>query len=64
MKFGQLITLVVAGVIVADLVTHVAGTTVFFNGIRNLWSIGINPTDTASIHTTPMANTAERPIKN
>lgn len=63
MKFEQLIILIVVGVIVADFVSHVAGTQALFEGFRTLWSIGINPTDTAAIRTTPMANSAERPIK-
>jgi len=56
MKFENLIILIVAGVILADAVAHVAGTKALFNGFNILWDIGTNPTDTA-ILSTPLANT-------
>lgn len=55
MKFEQLVIIVVSGVILADLVAHVAGTNALFNGIRILWDIGTQPTNT-SLLSTPTAN--------
>lgn len=52
MKLEHLITLVVAGVIVADLVSHVAGTKAIFNGFHVLWDIGTEPTNTKLLSTT------------
>lgn len=56
MKIENLIILIVAGVIVADMVAHVAGTNALFNGFRILWDIGTQPTNT-SLLSTPLANT-------
>lgn len=57
MKIEHLIMVVVAGVIIADMVAHVAGTTSLFNGFTMLWNIGTQPTNTSLIKTTPVANT-------
>jgi len=51
MKLDHLILVIVAGVILADLVAHVAGTNALFNGFNILWSIGTRPTDAAAIKT-------------
>jgi hypothetical protein len=51
MKLEHLITLVVGGVILADLVSHVAGTKALFNGFNILWDIGTEPTDTKLLST-------------
>jgi len=56
MKIEKLIIVVVIGVIIADLVAHIAGTTAVFKGFNMLWSIGTQPTNTANIKTTPVAN--------
>lgn len=55
-KVFHLIFIVVAGVIVADLVAHVAGTTALVNGFGTLFTIGTQPTNVAAIKTTPMTN--------
>lgn len=42
---GQVINLFVimaAGVIIADMVAHAGGTMTLFNGVANLWAIGVN----------------------
>ena len=53
----KLVLIIVAGVIVADLVAHAAGTKVLFQGADTLFSIGINPTNTTGIKTvTPAVN--------
>jgi hypothetical protein len=59
MKIEKLIIVIVAGVILADLVAHVAGTKAVFSGLNMLWSIGTQPTNTANIKTTPVANTSK-----
>lgn len=57
-KLFQLILLVVAGVIVADLVAHAAGTSTLAAGLGTLFTIGTQPTNTKAIKTiTPVANT-------
>jgi len=56
MKIEKLILVIVFGVIIADLVAHVAGTTEVFKGLNLLWGIGTQPTNTANIKTTPVAN--------
>lgn len=56
MKIENLIILVVSGVILADLVAHVAGTKALFSGFHILWDIATEPTDTNLLSTT-MANT-------
>lgn len=38
----SLATVIIGGVMLADLVTHQAGTTALFNGIGNLWKTSIN----------------------
>lgn len=53
----HVILIVVAGVIIADLVAHVSGTTTLFNGFGMLFNIGTQPTNTGLIKTTPVANT-------
>lgn len=52
MKLEHLITVVVGGVILADLVAHVAGTKSLFHGFNILWDIGTQPTDTKLLSTT------------
>ena len=52
MKIEHLITVVVAGVILADLVSHVAGTNSLFHGFGILWDIGTQPTNTKLLSTT------------
>ena len=57
-KVFQLILIVVAGVIVADLVAHADGTSALINGVGTLFAIGTQPTNTNAIKTvTPLANT-------
>lgn len=56
MKFEQLVYLIVGGVIIADLVAHVAGTNSLFKGFNILWDIGIEPTDTKLLSTTMSNN--------
>ena len=56
-RLFHLILVVVAGVIIADLVAHVSGTTALFNGFGTLFAIGTQPTNTSAIKTTPVANT-------
>lgn len=55
-KLFHLIIIVVAGVILADLVAHVAGTTALVNGFGTLFAIGTQPTNVKAIKTTPVAN--------
>lgn len=55
-RIFHLIIVVVAGVILADLVAHVAGTTSLVNGIGMLFSIGTQPTNTAAIKSTTVTN--------
>jgi hypothetical protein len=38
----SLATVIIGGVMLADLVTHQAGTTALFNGIGNLWKTSVN----------------------
>jgi hypothetical protein len=38
----NLLTLIVMGVILADMIVHASGTTAFFNGIGGLWTTSIN----------------------
>jgi hypothetical protein len=38
----NLLTLIVAGVILADMIIHSSGTTAFFNGVGGLWGTSIN----------------------
>jgi hypothetical protein len=38
----NLAVIVAGGVMLADLVKNVAGTTALFNGIGNLWKISVN----------------------
>jgi hypothetical protein len=38
----NLLTLIVGGVILADMIVHASGTTAFFNGIGGLWGTSIN----------------------
>lgn len=52
MKFEHLVMVIVGGVILADLVAHVAGTKSIFNAFNILWDIGIEPTDTKLLSTT------------
>lgn len=60
-KIFELILLVVAGVIVADLVAHAAGTGALLSGFNTLFTIGTQPTNTSAIgnamKVTPVANT-------
>ena len=56
-KIFHLIIIIVAGVIIADFVAHVSGTTTLLNGAGLLFNIGTQPTNTSAIKTTPMANT-------
>jgi hypothetical protein len=51
MKIEHLIMVIVGGVILADMVAHVAGTKALFHGFNILWAIGTNPTDTSLIST-------------
>jgi hypothetical protein len=51
MKLEHLLMVIVAGVIIADLVAHAAGTSALFSGVNMLWGIGIEPTNTGLIHT-------------
>lgn len=51
MKWEHLIYVVVGGVILADLVAHVAGTKSLFSGFNILWAIGTRPTDASAIKT-------------
>lgn len=37
-----LATVIIGGVMLADLVTHQAGTTALFNGIGSLWKTSVN----------------------
>lgn len=57
MKIEHLITVVVAGVIIADMVAHVSGTNALFKGFGLLWNIGTQPTNTSLIKTTSVTNT-------
>jgi hypothetical protein len=61
-KIFHLILIVVAGVILADLVAHVAGTTTIVDGFGTLFAIGTQPTNVNAIKTikTPVANTGNR----
>lgn len=59
-KIFQLIIIVVAGVILADLVAHAAGTSTLVNGFGTLFTIGTQPTNVNAIKTiksTSVANT-------
>lgn len=38
----NLFVIMAAGVIIADLVIHVSGTTALFNGLGGLWASGVN----------------------
>lgn len=55
-KIFHLILIVVSGVILADLVAHVSGTSALVNGFGTLFAIGTQPTNVGNIKTTPMAN--------
>jgi hypothetical protein len=55
-KIFHVILIVVGGVILADLVAHAAGTSALLNGVGTLFAIGTQPTNTAAIKTTPVAN--------
>lgn len=55
MKIEQLVILVIAGVILADLIANVAGTNALFRGFGILWDIGTQPTNTSVLSST-MAN--------
>lgn len=59
----HLIMIVVAGVIVADLVAHVSGTTTLFKGIGTLFTIGTQPTNTSAIKRTTVTNTSTGTVK-
>ena len=52
MKELHLIYIIVGGIIIADLVAHVAGTNALFGGLHTMFSIFTKPTDTSAIHTT------------
>jgi hypothetical protein len=51
MKGQHLLYIIIGGVILADMVSHVAGTSALFNGFNILWSIGTRPTDAKAIKT-------------
>lgn len=55
MKIEQLVIVVIAGVILADLIANAAGTTSLFRGFGILWDIGTQPTNTSLLSST-MAN--------
>jgi len=55
-KIFHLILIVVAGVIVADLVAHVAGTSALFSGFGTLFAIGTQPTNTNAIKTVKVSS--------
>lgn len=56
----HLILIVVAGVIIADLVAHAAGTSALAGGFGTLFSIATQPTNTAAIKKiTPVVNNSE-----
>jgi hypothetical protein len=38
----SLATVIIGGVMLADLVTHQAGTKALFDGVGNLWKISVN----------------------
>lgn len=38
----NLFVIMAVGVILADLVAHVAGTNALFSGTANLWKVGVN----------------------
>lgn len=62
-KIFQLIIIVVAGVIIADLVAHVSGTSTLLSGIGTLFAIGTQPTNVGAIKpikVTPVANTGSK----
>jgi hypothetical protein len=50
-KAEHLLYLVIGGVILADLVSHAAGTSSLFKGANILFAIGTRPTDTKAIKT-------------
>lgn len=52
----HLIMVVVAGVIIADLIAHVAGTTALFSGLNTLFTIGTQPVNTKAIKSTSVTN--------
>lgn len=56
-KIFQLVLVVVAGVILADLVANAAGTSALLNGFNTLFTIGTQPTNVNAIKVTPVANT-------
>lgn len=51
MKLEHLLYVVVGGVILADLVSHVAGTSALFRGVNILWDVALEPTDTKLLST-------------
>lgn len=55
-KIFHLIMIVVAGVIIADLVAHAAGTSALLGGFGTLFAIGTQPTNVKNIKTTPVTN--------
>jgi uncharacterized protein HemY len=38
----NLFVLMAVGVMLADMIAHSSGTNVMFNGLSNLWKIGVN----------------------
>ena len=38
----NLFVIMAFGVMLADMIANASGTTAFFNGIANLWKIGVN----------------------
>lgn len=63
MKFEHLLMIVVTGVILADIVANVGGTTALFNGVNMLWGIGTQPTNTKLLSTTMANNGYNAPAK-
>jgi antitoxin (DNA-binding transcriptional repressor) of toxin-antitoxin stability system len=58
----HLILIVVAGVIVADLVAHAAGTSALAGGFNTLFTIATQPTNTGAIKVTPTVNNGSRKV--
>lgn len=51
MNIYHLIVICVAGVIIADLVSHPAGSDAVFGGIQQLWQIATDPLNTNNLGT-------------
>lgn len=48
-KLGTLLVLMIVGTMIADMVSHPAGTTSLFSGLQKVWQIMTNPLNTKGL---------------